>query len=267
MSERGTRNIRYATDLVTFYNPAWWGGSGDLDSIAGLFGWGEWTPERFWNRILDDVKAAGLDGIELTFHPGDWRSALEAIAVADHDLEVCSGFLSTRVDGGKRQLDVTNLDHHAKLAELVETYAAFLEACNCKLIVATLPLRRDRDADPPLSPDARIAQCAADGLHRADIVAAARHDVGLALARTPPSSPSPDRTRSRSPSATRTASSSPIGRTPPDRRRGTSTSTTRSSPARSSGSRPSGRVSSTGPPGCSCCGTSTTPAGPDSSST
>ena len=183
-----TRNIKYATDLVTFYNPAWWGGSGDLDSIAGLFGWGEWTPARFWNRILDDVKAAGLDGIEMTFHPGDWRSALDAFgsadafaaAVADRGLEVCSGFLSTRVDGGTRQLDFTNPDHHVEIAELVGTYAAFLEACNCQLIVAYLPLRRDRDAHPPLVADARIAQVACDGLHLA-AVAAARHDVSLAL--------------------------------------------------------------------------------------
>ncbi len=188
MSDTDSRNIRYATDLVTFYNPAWWGGSGDLDAIWSLFSRGEWTPERFWTRILDAVQEAGLDGIELTFPPGDWRSALEAFgsagnfaaAVADRGLEVCSGFLSTRVDGGARQLDVTKQDDHAELTELVAAYAEFLHACSCNLIVATLPLRRDRDAEPPLFVDLKTAGIACDGFHRA-AAAAAKYDVTLAL--------------------------------------------------------------------------------------
>lgn len=188
MSDTGSRNIRYATDLVTFYNPAWWGGSGDLDAIRSLFSSGGWTPERFWNRILDAAQEAGLDGIELTFPPGDWRSALVAYgsaagfaaAVAERELEICSGFLSTRVDGGARQIDVTNPNDHAELAELVAAYAEFLHDCTCNLIVATLPLRRDRDADPPLFVDVQIAEIACRGWHLA-AAAAAKYGVTLAL--------------------------------------------------------------------------------------
>jgi sugar phosphate isomerase/epimerase len=186
VTDRG--NLRFATDLVTFYNPAYWGGEGDLDSIGGLFSWGDWTPERFWTRVLDDVREAGLDGIEMTFAPGNWLSALEAFGTAEafadqvhkRGLAVASGFLSNFVDGGKRQLELTNPDDHERYEEVVGDYAAFLQACGCDLIVATLPLRRDRTAEPPLFFDLEAARTAADGLHRA-AYAAAKHGVGLAL--------------------------------------------------------------------------------------
>jgi sugar phosphate isomerase/epimerase len=183
-----TPNIRFATDLVTFYNPAYWGGSGDLGAIGSLFEWGEWTPETFWNRVLDDVKEAGLDGIELTFRPGDWRSALQAYGSADafaeavtsRGLAVASGFLSNFVDDGKRQLSFTNRDDHAEYVEVVGRYAEFLAACGCNLIVATLPIRKDRTAQPPMFVDLRTAEIACDGLHLA-AAAAAQHGVTLAM--------------------------------------------------------------------------------------
>lgn len=183
-----TPNIRYATDLVTFYNPAYWGGSGDLRAIGSLFEWGEWTPASFWGRILDDVREAGLDGIELTFAPGNWLSALEAFGSAEafanevhtRGLAVASGFLSNVVDGGKHQLQFTNRDDHDRYVEVVGGYAEFLSVCGCDLIVATLPLRRDRTAEPPLFVDLETAKVAADGLHRA-AYAASKHGVTLAL--------------------------------------------------------------------------------------
>lgn len=181
-------NIKFATDLVTFYNPAYWGGEGDLDNIRSLFEWGEWTPTRFWERVLSDVQESGLQGIEITFPPGDWQSALEAYGsadafagtVRDHGLEVCSGFLSTAVNGGKRRLEFTNADDHADLEDLVAGYAEFLQVCDCKTIVATLPIRRDRTEKPPLFVDLAIAQVAADGLHKA-AARAAEYGVTLAL--------------------------------------------------------------------------------------
>lgn len=181
-------NIKYATDLVTFYNPAYWGGTGTLDDIGSLFEWGEWSPGRFWERVLSDVSESGLHGIELTFPPGDWHSALEAYgsatsfaaAVKDHGLEVCSGFLSTKVDGGTRQLEFANAADHADLTNLVGGYAEFLQACDCNVIVATLPIRRDRTAKPPLFVDLVTAQIACDGLHKA-AAKAAEYGVALAL--------------------------------------------------------------------------------------
>jgi inosose dehydratase len=76
------RKIRFATDLCTFYDPAYWGHEGGFASIGDLFTWGNWDELTFWNRILDEVQQAGLDGIEITFAPGDWTSALTAYGSA-----------------------------------------------------------------------------------------------------------------------------------------------------------------------------------------
>jgi len=107
------RNIKFATDLVTFYDPAFWGETGGMDTLRNLLTSGGWVPARFWERILDSSHAAGLDGIEITFAPGDWHGAKAAYgsaqgfasAVKDRGLEVCSGFMSTRIPGTDRYAD------------------------------------------------------------------------------------------------------------------------------------------------------------------
>jgi sugar phosphate isomerase/epimerase len=183
-----TGNIRFATDLVTFYSPGYWGGEGDLDQIGNLFSWGRWDPPAFWERVLDGSREAGLDGIEITFTPGDWTSALAAYgsargfaaAVADRGLEVCSGFLSSRVPGTDRRLDFANPADHAQIVELVSGYAEFLRGCGARVMVTALPIRRSRDSDPPLFVDLKLAEPIADVLNRAG-AAAAKHGVQLAL--------------------------------------------------------------------------------------
>ena len=60
-------NIKFATDLVTFYAPEYWGGSGDMSDLEAVLATNGWDPLRFWERILTDVNDAGLDGIEITF--------------------------------------------------------------------------------------------------------------------------------------------------------------------------------------------------------
>ena len=69
-------NIKFATDLVTFYAPEYWGGSGDMSDLEAVLAANGWDALRFWERMLTDVNAAGLDGIEITFAPGNWQSAI-----------------------------------------------------------------------------------------------------------------------------------------------------------------------------------------------
>lgn len=63
--------IKFATDLVTFYGTGYWGGSGEMSDLEALLAHNGWNPLRFWERMLSDVRAAGLDGIEITFAPGN----------------------------------------------------------------------------------------------------------------------------------------------------------------------------------------------------
>ena len=112
MSQR--RNIKFGTELVTFYAPSFWGGAGDLDAITTSISQSGWDPLRFWERILDGSQEAGLDGIEVTFPPGDWHYALAAYgsaqsfasALRDRGLELASGYFGTSVPGEDRQPNI-----------------------------------------------------------------------------------------------------------------------------------------------------------------
>lgn len=69
--------IRYATDLITFFNPGYWGLDPDLSHQ-------EWTaafaaaPRRFFDSMLDSVRDCGLEGVEIAPEPGGWTRALDA---------------------------------------------------------------------------------------------------------------------------------------------------------------------------------------------
>jgi sugar phosphate isomerase/epimerase len=186
--ESDMTNLRFATDLVTFYAPAYWGAHGGMDDLRGLFTTGGWDPPRFWERILDASREAGLDGIEITFAPGDWQSALAAYgsaagfaaAVHDRGLAVCSGYLSTRIPGSERHADLANPADHAVLLDIASGYAEFLHTCGAEVMVVSLPLRASRDADPPLFVDLKTAESIAGALNQMG-AAALRQGVRLAL--------------------------------------------------------------------------------------
>lgn len=183
-----TRAIRFATDLVTFYAPGFWGGSGGMDDLRGLFSGGRWDPPRFWERILDSCREAGLDGIEITFAPGDWHSALAAYGSAqsfraaahDRGLEICSGYMSNRIPGTDRYADFADPADHEQLLEMASAYAEFLSSCGAGTMVVSLPLRKSRDADPPLFVDLKLAETIAGALNLMG-AAALRRGVRLAL--------------------------------------------------------------------------------------
>jgi sugar phosphate isomerase/epimerase len=182
------RNIKFATDLVTFYDPSFWGMSGGMDSLRKLFTSGAWDPPRFWEHILDTARAAGLDGIEITFAPGDWHSAQAAYgspqgfasALKDRGLEVCSSFFSTRIPGADRYADFGDPADHNQLLDMASGYAEFLHACGSEILITALPLRASRDADPPLFVDLKRAETIADLLNRMGY-ATMKYGVKLAL--------------------------------------------------------------------------------------
>lgn len=182
------RHIKFATDLVTYYAPSFWGGAGGLDEIRDLITSGRWDPARFWERILDSTREAGLDGIELTFPPGDWRSAEAAYgsvrgfvaALEDRGLQVCSGFLPTGIPGTARSADFSDPADHDQLVEMATAYAEFLHGCGAAIMVTALPIRRSRNADPPLFVDLKRAEAIATLLNRMGY-ATMKHGVKLAL--------------------------------------------------------------------------------------
>lgn len=182
------RHIKFATDLVTYYAPSFWGGEGGLDQITEVIANGRWDPLRFWERILDCSQDAGLDGIELTFPPGDWRSAQAAYGTArgfaaalkDRGLLVCSGFLPTEIPGANRDANVADPADHDQLVDMAMAYAEFLHGCGAEIMVTALPIRKSRDADPPLFVDLKRAETIAGVLNRMGY-ATLKYGVKLAL--------------------------------------------------------------------------------------
>jgi len=180
--------IRFATDLCTFYDPRIWGGTGGYADIGSLYEWGQWDEATFWNRVLTDVAAAGLDGIEITFPPGDWTSALRAFGSAEsfraeverHGLEVCAGFLSSQIPDSDDRMDFSNPDQRSRILEVVDQYAAFLATCGASTLITALGLRQTRLANPPCFADIHHATPIADTLNQMGAVAA-RHGIHLAL--------------------------------------------------------------------------------------
>lgn len=166
-------------DLITFYSPAFWGkpDSASLTQAAAA------DPEWFWGRLFDAAVQAGLSSLEITFPPGDWRNALAAFGsakgfrdeLASRGLDVVSGFYSGFVTGG----DVLSADR-AKLIEEALQYAAFVRETGSGLLVAGLPMRKTRDAQPAHFVNADYAQRLSDVINEVG-AAMLREGVRLAL--------------------------------------------------------------------------------------
>ncbi|MFF2050271.1 sugar phosphate isomerase/epimerase family protein [Leifsonia sp. NPDC058194] len=172
MAER--RRIKFGIDLITLYDAQTWG----LDDYNRFYDRNSVSPDVFWDRALDMVADAGLDGIELTFGPGHWRNALARYgsasgfrsALAERGLEVCSGFYAGLVvEGDWRELERRN----AFLAE-VDAYAEFLGQAGCENLIVGLPLRTTWDATPPLFVDAEYAMGLAALINEMGYLAAKR---------------------------------------------------------------------------------------------
>ena len=182
------RRIKFSTDLVTFYDPQFWGLSGGMSALHTMFTSGGWEPLRFWEQILTASKTAGLDGLEITFGPGDWYSAQRAYgsaagfaaALQAHELELCSGYFSTRIPGTERYANFDDPADHTQILEMAEGYAEFLQTCGSDVLVVSLPLRASRDAKPPVFVDLKRAELMADLLNRMGYVAL-QHGVKVAV--------------------------------------------------------------------------------------
>ncbi|WP_432990593.1 sugar phosphate isomerase/epimerase family protein [Dactylosporangium sp. CA-233914] len=70
-------NIRFGTDIITFFNTAYWGLGEELPYPDWAAAVGR-DPRSYFDRMLDGVRDAGLEGVELAPEPGGWTTALKA---------------------------------------------------------------------------------------------------------------------------------------------------------------------------------------------
>lgn len=174
----GTPQPLFATDIITFYHPAFWG----LDSAAALRTWASENPEAFWRRVMDALEEAGVSGVELTFAPGDIGSVLRAFGspaafrgeLAARGLAVVSAFIAD-----EESLDWRDPENLPAIVADAGRRAAFLAETGARVLVAGLPMRKTFGARPPFFVDAAYLTRMADVAHA---VGAATMEHGVRLA-------------------------------------------------------------------------------------
>lgn len=170
---------RFATDVVTFYHPDFWG----LPSADAVRAWSLAHPELFWARVMDALDEAGVTGIELTFAPGDIESALRAFGSAQgfrrelvsRGLAVVSAFVA-----GEDSPDWRDAGNLPAIVADAERRADFLVDVGAELLVAGLPMRTTFGTRPPLFVDAPYMTRMADIAHAVG-EAVSRQGVRLAF--------------------------------------------------------------------------------------
>ncbi|BAK82612.1 sugar phosphate isomerase/epimerase family protein [Komagataeibacter medellinensis] len=172
--------MKIGTDLVTFYNPAFWRltTQADITNLARADG------RAFWTRILDSLHEAGITGIEMTFPPFDQMGAVAAFgseASLKHELgirglEVWSCFFAA--------LDRMPAGHYAstesQILTEVDAAARFLCAMGGSVLVVGLPCRQTFLSTPSAFIDLAFAAPLCGLLNRMGF-AAARHSITLAI--------------------------------------------------------------------------------------
>ena len=145
-------NLRFGVDLITLYDPSFWGKT----DFNAFYDNTILSPDVFWDRGLDTLAEAGVDGVEITFGPGHWRNALARYGSAD----AFRNAVNSRGSGGLQRLlhrssprrGPSGTETAAILGEVAE-YADFPPRSGCDIMIAGLPMRQSWDNDPPMFVD------------------------------------------------------------------------------------------------------------------
>jgi inosose dehydratase len=142
--------IRWGTDLVTFYDPAYWGLAPDIAYTAWEDAFAA-DPRSYFDRMFDDAAEIGLEAIELGPSPGGWVNALRAYGDAAGVGAALSHrglVLSSSIMLGSWISDIVDApdEESARAAqragdEAMAQHAAFVAALGCNNIVTGTPPR------------------------------------------------------------------------------------------------------------------------------
>ena len=171
---------RFGIDLITFFNPTFWGVSEESDVVA----LGQARPRMFWDTMLDAIAESGITGLELTFAPFDWRGTIAAYGSAmafraeldRRGLAVASGFFADVAISG----DVLDPAQQSQYFADAADYADYLVATGAATMAMGLPMRASWAADPAFIVDLAYVSQVADFCNRLGAMLR-RRGVRLAL--------------------------------------------------------------------------------------
>jgi sugar phosphate isomerase/epimerase len=158
--------VAVGLELVTFYDPAFWG----VDGNAGLIDKANGDPRAFWDRILESVEATGVQAVEMCFAPGDLQGAVSAYgspenfaaALKTHGLQAVSSFLDAF---DRYEMPLTGADQSAIMTRAVED-ARRLRAVGGQFLVSGMPALKRGASDRPVFLDLDFGKTLADFLNR-----------------------------------------------------------------------------------------------------
>lgn len=170
---------RFATDIITFYHPQFWG----LNTDAELQDWVAGNPEKFWETVLGVLAETGVGGIELTFAPGSIENVIRTFGggaafkreLDGRGLSVVSSFIADQSLPNWRTVD----DPGVIIAD-AERRAAFLVEVGADMLVTGLPMRQTFGAQPAFFIDAPYMMRMAEIAHKVG-EAVSRMGVKLAI--------------------------------------------------------------------------------------
>ncbi len=156
----------FGVDLITFYDPGFW----DTEDREGFEKQALGDPRKFWDRIVESVLEAGITGVELTFPPGNWETAVEtfgsAAAFSEHlqssGISVISGFFS----GLEMHPDLFEAATQRQVIEEAKRFSAFLSESGGGILVSGMPMRKMGPPDNPNFVDLEYAKAIADLINR-----------------------------------------------------------------------------------------------------
>jgi inosose dehydratase len=178
------RNVRLGSTLITFYNNAYWGLPADAGPGAFVEAV-EKDARPYFDRMLDGMVEAGVEGIELAPRPGGWEGALLAYETVDGVAEALSSrglSLGSSYQQG-RQLIGSVLDGSMTADEAdayTRRHAEFVAALGADIIVMGTVARApfsDGDFDAAVPDDAM--RTVAEQVNR---LAAAAWESGVRIA-------------------------------------------------------------------------------------
>ena len=146
---------RFATDIITFYHPQFWG----LISEDELQAWATSHLDQFWGKVLEAMVQTGVEGLELTFSPGSIDNVVKAFGSAKafradltaRGLSVVSAFMA----------DAPAWEASADMGAIVadaERRASFLAEVGADILVTGLPMRKTMGQRPPVFVDAKFME-------------------------------------------------------------------------------------------------------------
>jgi inosose dehydratase len=132
-------NIRWGTDLITFYNPGYWGLDVDL-GYHGFVAEVNANPRHYFDGMLDGAQEAHLAGVEFGPAPGGWSEALKAYGstaavreeLGRRDLVLSSSYMAWWELIGN---DLNDLSREADVDAYAHEHAEFARQLGCTTIV------------------------------------------------------------------------------------------------------------------------------------